>query len=369
MTGTPATATPWNSIAESVPAERGALPITMSEARESPCATCSTAPCCTHLPLTTFQVTNLVELDHAAYLLNFDRIELGISANGEWSVYYTQPCRFLDRGTFGCTVHNTPQQPQICVHYNPYNCWYKRAFNTADSTEFVRLDQERFALLAAEIAFDEDRRIVSVPAWEEIVAMMAGHEDRPKEPVPEPSTTDPMIERWLAGVTQPETAAAPPPEQRSFDDFRDACAGCDAYCCTTLVFPQSVPTHVSNFDYFRFVLGFPGVELVIGEQSWSVAVRTTCRYLDRGRCSIYGQPERPLLCKYYDATKCDYKPQFGVPRPDHVMRVRLEQYETLLAGLGFAEDGTLSGLPPFEALRASIETSCATANLLPLVAR
>lgn len=362
------TTTPWNSIAESVPEQRETLPLALADAQQSPCATCSTAPCCTHLPLTTFQVTNLVELDHAAYLLNFDRIELGLAANGEWSAYYTQPCRFLDRETFGCTVHDSPLQPQICVHYNPYNCWYKRAFNTADSTEFVRLDRERFRLLADEIAFDEDRRIVSVPAWEEIVALMAGHADKPREASAEPPLTDPMIERWQASLTEPDAAPAAPVATRSFDDLRDLCAGCDAYCCTTLVFPQSVPSHVSNFDYFRFVLGFPGAELVIGEQSWAVAVRTTCRHLDGGRCGVYGQAERPLICKYYDAAKCDYKPQFGVPRPDHTMRLRLEQYEVLLGGLAFDTDGTLLGLPPFEQLRAGLEDRWTTPpNLLPVV--
>ena len=142
------TGTPWNSIAEGRQERRGAGALTLLEARESPCATCATSPCCTHLPLTTFEVTNLLELDHAAYLLNFDHVELGISSSGEWSAYYAFPCRFLDRDTFGCTVHDTPQQPRICVHYNPYGCWYKRSFNGQDSPHFVRLDRSRFALLA-----------------------------------------------------------------------------------------------------------------------------------------------------------------------------------------------------------------------------
>src|SRR5690606_35034612 len=42
--------TPWNSIAEGVvPLAEGRL--TFPEALVSPCASCQTAPCCTHLPL------------------------------------------------------------------------------------------------------------------------------------------------------------------------------------------------------------------------------------------------------------------------------------------------------------------------------
>ncbi len=92
----------------------------------------------------------------------------------------------------------------------------------------------------------------------------------------------------------------------------DSCAGCAAYCCKTLVFPQSLPVHVSNLDYFRFCLGFPGVELGISDHIWSLVVKTQCRHLnEQNRCSLFDLAERPLICKYYDAWKCDYKPQFG----------------------------------------------------------
>ena len=69
---------------------------------------------------------------------------------------------------------------------------------------------------------------------------------------------------------------------------------------------------------------------------------------------MYGQPERPLICKYYDAMKCEYKPQFGVPRPAHSMRVRLEQFAGLMATIEFDESGNVLGMPPLEILRASV---------------
>lgn len=358
--------TPWNSIAESVPTGPRRTELTMAEAKSSPCATCSTSPCCTHLPLTTFKVTNLVELDHAAYLLNFDHIELGVSTSGEWGAYYALPCRFLDRETFDCTVHATPQQPQICVHYNPYSCWYKRALTARDSDEFVRIDRHRLALLTEHIAFDEDRRIVAVPQWDDLVAMMGAFDDQPAPQQPEPSLSDPMIDAWQASVEDP-TAVDDPTLALGVDDFADPCTGCDAYCCTTLVFPHNVPTHVSNFDYYRFALGFPGVEVVIGEGNWSIALKTTCRHLQDGRCGVYGQPERPLICTYYDAARCEYKPNFGVARPGNVMRLRLEQYGALVEGMSFSPEGALLEMPSLEQMRATVEASWPQPRRLPLV--
>ncbi len=70
--------TPWNSIAESIVQTGSPQTLGHADALQSPCMNCEAAPCCTHLPLNSFKVTNLVELDHALYLLNFDRIELGV---------------------------------------------------------------------------------------------------------------------------------------------------------------------------------------------------------------------------------------------------------------------------------------------------
>lgn len=352
------TTTPWNSIAESLVEPPPGL-LDHTAARQSPCLSCSTSPCCTHLPLTTFKVTNLMELDHACYLLNFDHIELGIAANGDWSAYYSVPCRYLNRSNYHCSVHNTPTQPQICVHYNPYNCWYKRTLTQKATDEFVRLDRARLAALLPLIQFDERRQIVSVPAWETLVALMQQFDDRPRPPQLEPLTDDPALTAWerlvLDGALPDDLTGLTPPEVHGYDSFAQPCDRCAAYCCTTLVFPQSTPVHISNLDYYRFCLGFPGVELGVGDGGWSLIVKTTCRHLTDGRCAVYGQPDRPLLCTYYDAWKCTYKPQFGAPRPLSLMRIRLEQWRLLVESLHFDQYGNLLAAPSLAALRAEVE--------------
>jgi hypothetical protein len=366
--------TPWNSIAESTIPLNQIGPLKHSVARESPCADCSTSPCCTHLPLNSFRVTNLVELDHALYLLNFDHIELAISSSGEWSAYYAYPCRFLNRSTFECTVHDTPQQPQICVHYNPFNCWYRRSFSGGESDEIVRIDRGRMELLVEAIEFDEDRRITSVPAWEAIVEMMQQFEDRPLAQSVEPAPSDATLDAWAEMVLSSDTSTNGSEgslARLSFDELADPCGGCEAYCCTTLVFPQAVPGHVSNLDFFRFCLGFPGIELGVADNQWSIIVRTKCRHLSEGRCAVFDDDCRPLICTYYDAWSCSYKPQFGVARPDSQMRVRLDQFDWLVRCLAYTDDGAIVEMPAMEELRKSIEgqwREVGALELIPLVA-
>lgn len=326
------------------------------EAKGSPCLTCPTSPCCSYLPLNKFRVTSLVELDHAVYLSGFDRVELGLSASGEWNAHYRHPCRFLARDDFRCTVHGTEGQPHICARYNPFQCWYKRALTGDGGDEFFRIDARRMDYILERLAFGEDREILEVPSWE---ALTEAFRELPivddgrfpsvdvrEDPEGQPAST-------LEEVGGP--AAEPAAYGYGDDALTDACAGCGAHCCKTLVFPQGIPTSASNLDYFRFGLGFPGVELGISDGTWTMAVRTRCRHLRENRCSIYGEPERPLICSYYDEWSCTYRWQYGQPRPEGFLRVRLEQFDALVGAFRFDESGGIVEMSPVESLAARID--------------
>jgi hypothetical protein len=137
--------------------------------------------------------------------------------------------------------------------------------------------------------------------------------------------------------------------------LKDACAGCGAHCCKTLVFPQGIPTSASNLDYYRFALGFPGVELGISNGAWTMALHTSCRHLRDNRCSIYGKPERPLICSYYDEWGCTYRWQYGQPRSDGFLRVKLEQFDALSSAFRFDVDGEIVEMPLVESLAAQAD--------------
>ena len=328
------------------------------EAISSPCASCATSPCCTHLPLHTFKVTNLIELDHAVYLLNFDRIELGLSASGEWSVYYRYPCRFLNREDFRCTIHNTPQQPNICVTYNPYSCWYKRVMTKSVSDEFLLINKQRLEFILERVVFDESRQILEVPSWETLVEGFANIPLQPNSKFDEfVKTEDSATKAWENLVLKGDNEGSISRELYTYkaDSLQNPCSNCEAHCCKTLVFPQTSPSSTTSLDFFRFCLGFPGVELGITDNSWSIVVKTTCNHLQDNLCSIYDKPERPLICKYYNAWTCTYKPQFGLPRPNGFVRIKLEQFEWLTECFGLDEAGAIVQFPTVEFIRNHVE--------------
>lgn len=341
---------PWNSIAESVVDSEDSR-LKFDEAITSPCNSCPTSPCCTTVPLHTFKITSMTEMDHAIYLLNFDHIELGLSATGDWSVYYRYPCRYLDREKYVCTVHNQPLQPNICRHYNPYSCWYKPVFTTSIGEEFIRIDRQRLEYIVSQVVFDEARNVVEVPDWDSLTREFAQ-----LAPLPAPQPAEPL-EHYpgplnpqkhlvtLDAIQVKDTAVY------TYDVLTDPCSTCQAYCCHTLVFPAGPPANMANLDYFQFCLGFPGLELGVSDAGWSLVVKTTCRHLQDNRCSLFGQPERPQICRYYDEYSCTYKINFGQERPEGYLSVQYEQFGWLTECFPFDQSGQVLEVPPVELIR------------------
>jgi hypothetical protein len=329
--------------------------LSFSEARQSPCATCDTSPCCRYLPLHTFPVHTLLDLDHVGYLLNFDHIRVGVSASGDWSVYYQYPCRFLSPDDASCTVHDTDDQPRICVHYNPYSCWYKRSLPDGGD-DFVLVDRARYARLTDHVEFDEERVITSTPAFDDLSELFA---DLPLEP--DPVEFDPPPDDGARTAWQAVVLSGAPMEQevvvRGYDEpaFASPCDGCAAPCCETLVFPFAGPTSATNLDFLRFCLGFPGIEAGVSDEGWSLIVKTRCRHFVGGRCSVYGQPERPLLCNYYDEWKCTYRWQFGDARPPGFVRITLDDFPAVASAFRFMDGGTVLDSLDTEGLRHHLE--------------
>ncbi len=327
--------------------------LTLAAAMESPCATCDTAPCCSHLPLPGFPIENLMQFDHARYLLGFDGMELGLSADGEWSVFYTRACRFLDPADNGCTLHGTDAQPRICQHYNPYQCWYKRALVDIVSPEHLRIDRRRFAVLSEYVRFDEHRQLIGVPTWEALHELFAELpvDVEPSAPIPVDTTRDAWVAIALSGgIDAGRVSAVAPPAAGG-----DRCATCEAHCCTHLQFPIDPPTTVSSVDYLRFALGFPGVEVGIAPDGWSLIVRTSCRFLEGNRCGLFGSDERPLRCRYFDAAQCPYPEMLGTPTPSGFVHVDLSVWPAVEATFRYDEMGAVLALPGVDEVRASVE--------------
>ncbi len=325
-------------------------------ARRDPCAGCS-ASCCTYLPLHDFQITRYEELDYARYLSNFERIELAMLSGGSWRVHYRASCHHLDTASRRCTVHGTPQQPMICKRFSAHSCFYKRLFESPSTVEYIRMDAARLELWASMLVFDGHRDIVGVPDVALFQQLMP-----PLSPPPEADPAippAPLLAQWEQSVR----AGMPlrPLGTRRFSDFDAPCAGCTAWCCTTLSFSHSAPASYANVDHLRFCLGFPGVEVGIDERDqWTVIVRTRCRSLRReadgsGRCGVHGLPERPTVCGLYDASVCGYKAQHGHPRPARFLRIRASEFSDLAALFVFDDNGYVLQRPTYAHIRHRIE--------------
>jgi len=344
---------PWRRISLRVAPPEGGL--TWRDAVASPCLTCEAAPCCTHLTLHEFEVEALTDLDYARYVLNFERMVVGITHDDKWHVYYRYPCRNLDRAHLRCTVHDTPAQPDVCKSFSPYACWYKASYSGPTSDTLIQIDRPRLQWIVERCRFREDRSLEGMPSPD---AMRAAFASLPV--VEDPDRTldeierDPVYDAWRAG-TIANDLSAPPRGEHSFDQLADPCSGCSAYCCTNLMFPQKPPTTRSQLDYFRYALGFPGVELAVSPGGWALAVKTRCRHLDGTRCGVFGSDERPLVCRYYDAHKCGYKHQFGAPRPPGFVRVRHAELPAVIPEFRFDDRGLSTRIPGVDDVRDAVE--------------
>jgi hypothetical protein len=334
--------------------------LSFAEAVSSPCASCDDAPCCTYLPLRTFDVKTLMDLDYVRFLLNFDGVVIGLTSSGTWSAYLHRACGFLDPQSHACTVHGTAEQPSVCRHYNPYTCWYRPAMDPVVSPDFVFVDRGRLAALLPLVAFDARRTIESMPTWATMQELFAAMPvDVPASPAP---AADDAMTGWEAEVRTGRSPRALQVRAAADPQATSPCDGCSAHCCDTITFPLTTPTSMASLDYLRFGLGFPGVELGLSDSGWMLAVKTRCRHLVDGRCGVYGQPERPLTCSYYDANHCTVKVNYGTTRPAAYLRLRLEHLSWFEELVQVDELGAVVGLPTTQEARQHVEARWAESS-------
>jgi hypothetical protein len=325
--------------------------LTYTQARQSPCLSCTTSPCCSYLVVSDFNLETLLDVDYAVYLLNFDGILIGLSRQGKAEVYFHQPCDFLDVPTGLCTVHSTPLQPAVCVSYSSHACGYRRHMLNDVDPDRPLVDRHRMKWFADQLVFDEERRLVSVPDWAKVLAAFHA---MPLQRVPAPAPgPDHVRDEWRSIVLSKK-----PPDRQEIRMYHyghpqvsDPCQGCEAWCCKMLVFNRGLPTNASQVEFIRYCLGFPGIELGVADDGWAVIVHTTCRHLEGNRCSAFGSDERPLRCGYYDALSCTYRGHFGVPEPVDVVRINREQFRVIADSIVFDELGRTLAIPPIENMR------------------
>ena len=212
--------------------------INYQEAIFSPCDSCS-APCCNLLQLQRLNVNTLTDLDSVSYCLNFDNIAVSLSGDGSWTIYYRYPCRFFNETNYKCSIHDLPAQPDICVHYNPYSCFYKiaDAARHQQGGNIVWINHKRMQHLQSVLQFDTERKIIQLSEKFDLFALLG--EIPYEDPTKKQPQADQALQAWKGqSLSSDLMSVNPPKKNKSFHEMRNPCSGCEAYCCKTLLFPQ-----------------------------------------------------------------------------------------------------------------------------------
>ena len=309
------------------------------QASESPCFSCH-APCCKHLQVHYFTTTTYAELDQVNFFLNFENLAITLGTDGLWKVYYLQPCRFLDQENYGCTIHGQIEQTNVCTYYSPYDCFYKLKL-TADgepAKDLVWINRNRFEKLTSFLTFDDQRNITNWENYEEIFKLLK------TIPYQKPAIT-------TVKINNTKIAPLAGGGEKSFSELKSPCESCSAYCCEHLVFPIATPRQYADLDYIKYSLLFPGIQIGITNQQWTLIVKTKCKHLtDDKKCGLFGDVSRPIQCKYYDEGKCSYRKELGSTRPQGYLKADYNLFKIILNVYQFNESGTISFSPDTESL-------------------
>jgi Fe-S-cluster containining protein len=306
--------------------------LSYSEALQAPCRTCN-AVCCYYLPLQSVNIHNLMELERIRYYLCFPNIVAGVSIGGQWSIYYTVPCRHLDLETRHCTIHDTPEHPKTCSAYNEHDCWYQRALRQSPSG-FIQFSSASFDQAVKQMQFDEERNISSVPSWSEMIQICSNN----------PVASDPNESLIIAQNQLLKTINPNGHHTKSLAEMKtNPCQGCEAPCCRSLFFSHPVPGSYMQLDYVRFTLNFPGVEYMINPTTWWLVITATCKHfnLESRQCELFGKPERPLACVHLNQWDCGQYKQI-ISKQTEMFRLTHDNFDCWVENYKFDEFGYIT---------------------------
>ncbi|MCA1930479.1 YkgJ family cysteine cluster protein [Rheinheimera sp.] len=227
--------------------------------------------------------------------------------------------------------------------------------------DLVWMDNQRWRLLQHWLSSDDDR-IPFYPAWPELLLQLLQSELQGGKPV---QNTQPVYDtayaNWL--IWAETQTALPAPPKFSLSQYRSICNSCSSWCCSFLSVPLKQPTEFKDIDYIRYCLNFEGTQVAITETGWSLLVKTTCSHLRDNQCSIYQQPERPKLCRYYPEQDCYYRKTIAQPNNTQgYLRLAQSEFE-LMAGLfHFQDHGQLLPLPDIASIKAYVEQQLAASD-------
>jgi hypothetical protein len=120
-----------------------------------------------------------MDLDQARYRLLSPAAELMLTRDGDWLLVQWLSCTLFGEETCACSVHGTSAKPKVCVHFNPYDCWFRQNFSDVPNPDAVRFNLARYAKWTEQVQVDEEGSVVALPTFESAQTLVA---DIPIEP-------------------------------------------------------------------------------------------------------------------------------------------------------------------------------------------
>lgn len=147
------------------------------------------------------------------------------------------------------------------------------------------------------------------------------------------------------------------PSRKNYEEYSraDYCSDCDAPCCRMLLIPYVAPTTFMEMDYIKYMLGFPGINLIFHRDgTWQIQVEQTCRHLEseKSTCALHDTPLKPKTCCYYNPFNCYYKRNYSRSRPQDLVRIDHEIFDALIAETEFDGEGNIVAIPPLDVIEA-----------------
>lgn len=332
---------PWRGIARGLSiADMPPPPDTPSDQL---CLSCRVSPCCWIAGLYEFEPTTLGDLDRVRYWLGFDRLMVGVQRLGSWRLFYRQPCSHLDRASSLCRVHGTPDKPMVCQVFDAKGCLYRaNLIGGRPGPDLVQLDLRRYQAVLERVAVDERGRIASMPGFDEIREVVAPIDREELAHPPLPALAD------LRGLRAPGRARPESGARSRLKAWKSPCDGCRAPCCEKVLVPMGAPSSAAAVDYLGYLLNFEGLEIGVSDtETWMLVVHTRCVNFDAvtRRCTVFGMPERPLVCSAYDAWSCDYPRRFGDWSESDLLRLDRDDWPILRGMLTIDAHGHVLARP------------------------
>ncbi len=330
--------------------------LTYRQALEPPCFSCTTSPCCTYLLLGDFRIETLLDVDHAVYLSNFEGIYLGLDPDRKVDIYFHQPCGYLDVPSGLCTVHGTPVQPAVCVQYNAHVCGYRHRMTADVDRDRPHLDARRVEWLAEHTVFDDDRRVVALPDWEEMLDAF-GTMPLTRTPAAAPAP-DPITEEWRSIVLSPKAPEGATPTAA----LQRSRGGGPVHGMRSLVLPD--PHLQPGYAGRRLAARVPAVLPRVSRGRNRGRRRQLGHHRSHqmpaisedNRCGVFRDGwERPLEVRPITTRSAvPTRRHFGDPRPPDIMRVGRRQFRLRRRFHRLRRPGPDRGHPP--ARRAASNT-------------